>query len=570
MSASPPISNQDFLAIKPKATRANRSPIREVKQKPRNRIQNSNRNKRSSHHSKRKGWILNPFKQEDEEEILAKRTHNSRRWSHVFPKGEIEFKRRSGPNWNSLKQPAILPTTIDVYPTSTELKDQSKYTFKHSTVILDALDLTNFTNHSDLLMEMVRQRIIQDFQLVPQSILAKSDFGIEFANKRNLSYEWNAEDDDEANIEKWQKEQPQMIQHVLSMGHRFHIISSNPYSDSVEVVEYLARHANNREGLNTYKYIYKIWMPCTERYQEVFQTFSKFPEEYPWNRLDNMIAGNLDGHGLDDMTKCRRLAFLIVPEDFENAKDEEGFIRKAKRFIDILERLASKKLNIEFESSMMESGQKIERKTETVSFIIHSRKQGRYEWIEVTVNKVWKTTRSFRVGFKWLVAGAIKVEAQIHMMQRRCTQFGLTFILAPDYTTNSNWDMNPLVRPESIFVRESGKAELVETALREKFGFFSDGNFNVWPRDVEEAYNIKISKPTGRLSRVRKIVAPQYVHRSGTLFVRVIKCVNQSVVFLFLENRKHIGDNKEMLRTARMIFRDIVSFTSELNTGLLV
>merc|ERR1712137_1147654 len=115
-----------------------------------------------------------------------------------------------------------------------------------------------------------------------------------------------------------------------------------------------------------------------------------------------------------------------------------------------------------------------------------------------------------------------------------------------------------------------GKAELVETALREKFGFFSDGNFNVWPRDVEEAYNIKISKPTGRLSRVRKIVAPQYVHRSGTLFVRVIKCVNQSVVFLFLENRKHIGDNKEMLRTARMIFRDIVSFTSELNTGLLV
>lgn len=46
--------------------------------------------------TRRKRWILNPFRQEDEEEVLAKRTHNSRRWSHVFPKGEIEFKRHAG------------------------------------------------------------------------------------------------------------------------------------------------------------------------------------------------------------------------------------------------------------------------------------------------------------------------------------------------------------------------------------------------------------------------------------------------------------------------------------------
>jgi hypothetical protein len=60
-----------------------------------------------SFRNRQKSWVLNPFRQEDEEEVLAKRTHNRRRWSHVFPLGEDEFKRHAGPNWKSLCQPAI-------------------------------------------------------------------------------------------------------------------------------------------------------------------------------------------------------------------------------------------------------------------------------------------------------------------------------------------------------------------------------------------------------------------------------------------------------------------------------
>lgn len=60
-----------------------------------------------SYRNRRKRWVLNPFRQEDEDEVLAKRTHNRRRWSHVFPLGEDEFKRHAGPNWKSLCQPAI-------------------------------------------------------------------------------------------------------------------------------------------------------------------------------------------------------------------------------------------------------------------------------------------------------------------------------------------------------------------------------------------------------------------------------------------------------------------------------
>jgi len=119
--------------------------------------------------SHRKLWTLNPFRQSDEEQVLAERTHNSRRWSHVFPQGEIEFKRHPGPNWNSLTQPAILPITIDFHPPQQELNDPSKYQFKHYEVMLDAMDLSNYGSHAELLMEMTRQRIVQDFQILDRN-----------------------------------------------------------------------------------------------------------------------------------------------------------------------------------------------------------------------------------------------------------------------------------------------------------------------------------------------------------------------------------------------------------------
>lgn len=67
----------------------------------------SKQQRHRTHRNRRKQWVLNPFRQEDEDEVLAKRTHNRRRWSHVFPLGEDEFKRHAGPNWKSLCQPAI-------------------------------------------------------------------------------------------------------------------------------------------------------------------------------------------------------------------------------------------------------------------------------------------------------------------------------------------------------------------------------------------------------------------------------------------------------------------------------
>jgi hypothetical protein len=92
----------------------------------------------------------------------------------VFPPGEIEFKRDTGPNWKSLCQPAILPLTIDFHPSPQELNNPEKFHFQFYDLLLSATDHSYYTSHSELLMEMVRQRLVQDFQIVPQSIIKES------------------------------------------------------------------------------------------------------------------------------------------------------------------------------------------------------------------------------------------------------------------------------------------------------------------------------------------------------------------------------------------------------------
>jgi hypothetical protein len=125
--------------------------------------------------SSRRKKAFNPFRQSDEDEVLAKRSHNRRRWSHVFPAGEVEFKRHAGPIWNSLTSPAILPLSVDYFPSPQELRDESTFQFNFYQVTLGGIENNHYTTHADLLMEMVRQRVTQDFQIVTSAAVAESE-----------------------------------------------------------------------------------------------------------------------------------------------------------------------------------------------------------------------------------------------------------------------------------------------------------------------------------------------------------------------------------------------------------
>ena len=127
-----------------------------------------------THMASRRKKAFNPFRQSDEDEVLAKRSHNRRRWSHVYPEGEVEFKRHAGPIWNSLTSPAILPLSVDHFPTPQELKDENTFQFSFYQVTLGGIDNNHYEKHADLLKEMVRQRVTQDFQIVTDAAVAES------------------------------------------------------------------------------------------------------------------------------------------------------------------------------------------------------------------------------------------------------------------------------------------------------------------------------------------------------------------------------------------------------------
>lgn len=254
----------------------------------------------ASTYSRRKQWVLNPFRQEDEDEVLSKRNYNSRRWSHVFPQGDIEFKRHAGPNYKSLCQPAILPVMIDVYPTQEEFHE--KYNFTFYDLNLAAMDNTYYRSHSDLLMEMVRQRLTQDFQLVPQSVLIESrikSLGDTDSNRRrgypakippaNLSVEKGYRRKTK-NSPTSSADSPVI---ALSMGHRFQTMQHNPDVDAIRVVAYSRKDASNIGG-NKVRYNFQLWQPASKSYTTSSQTFDKYPDEYNWNKLDNLISGDTE------------------------------------------------------------------------------------------------------------------------------------------------------------------------------------------------------------------------------------------------------------------------------------
>ena len=155
---------------------------------------------RDSPHSSVKSSVIsrrkkafNPFRQSDEDEVLAKRSHNRRRWSHVFPIGEVEFKRHAGPIWNSLTSPAILPLSVDYFPSPQELRDENTFQFNFYQVTLGGIENNHYASHADLLMEMVRQRVTQDFQIVTQAAISESEQRAienqrEGTSERNLKY----------------------------------------------------------------------------------------------------------------------------------------------------------------------------------------------------------------------------------------------------------------------------------------------------------------------------------------------------------------------------------------------
>lgn len=188
----------------------------------------------------------------------------------VFPLGEIEFKRHAGPNWKSLTAPAILPLAIDYFPKQEEI--DHNFTFSIYNVTLSEFDRKNYSSNKDLLIEMVRQRLTQDFQIVLEDDINASNYRREslrdgLANRGRANRRAAITDDS-----------PQTIRQFLSMGHRLQVLTYDPAADIIEVTRYTAKSAQRNAASNTFKYQYLAYCQETQSYNKVGQTFDKYTE----------------------------------------------------------------------------------------------------------------------------------------------------------------------------------------------------------------------------------------------------------------------------------------------------
>lgn len=240
--------------------------------------------------------------------------------------------------------------------------------------------------------------------------------------------------------------------HYLSMGHKIQVMNYDPSSDTIEIVLYNRKSAqNDRENTHTYKFF--LFSKVTQQYTASVQTFKKYSEPYKWNRVDNLICGEAD-RTMDVGMRFRRVMFGLIPETFKNPDDEEEYVAKFRKLLSYLEKLrdndgSKSKLNVEIittktkkDKSKQTFSKTRQDMTETmIRFPVQllRGKKDPFEWIEVAISATFDTTTSFRIIFNWLVASSAKVETQVQLLQRRFKNFGLKFISFPQTTVS--WDL---------------------------------------------------------------------------------------------------------------------------------
>ena len=242
--------------------------------------------------------------------------------------------------------------------------------------------------------------------------------------------------------------------HYLSMGHKIQVMNYDPSSDTIEIVLYNRKSAqNDRENIHTYKFF--LFSKVTQKYTASFQTFKKYSEPYNWNRVDNLICGEAD-RTMDVGMRFRRVMFGLIPETFKsrNEEKEEEYVSKFLKLLSYLEKLrdsddSKSKLDVKIVTSKTRKDTKNQDfakarqdMTDTmIRFPVQLRrgKKDAFEWIEVAISSTFDTSMSYRIIFNWLVASSTKVEHQIQLLQRKFKNFGLNFISFPQTTVS--WDL---------------------------------------------------------------------------------------------------------------------------------
>lgn len=131
------------------------------------------------------------------------------------------------------------------------------------------MDRSYYNSYSELLSEMVIQRIIQDYQIVSQDVLDERYQRTEF-KKKSAAAKRSGPPLKSFTLRSalMAQSNESSVQHILSMGHNVVYLRYNKSAEVIEVVQYHAKFAND-DSSNTYTYRYLLWMPLSTDFQPV-------------------------------------------------------------------------------------------------------------------------------------------------------------------------------------------------------------------------------------------------------------------------------------------------------------
>lgn len=520
---------------------------------------------------------INPFKYSTDtlESACLKLTSDRRRWSHIFPVipsyhqpqlDSIAFEDvpscskplHLGPNWKSLTSPAILPLTTDYFPSPKDLHtcyNESFYTLTLPSITAEMVP--KYTSHEELLIEMVCQRLANDFQLLsfgrenkPLADVAESVVSTP-ANPRGKSPTITTK-----------------MRYRLSMGHRIHQLIYDPELQTIEVKKY-SRHdttplpcgtgGTDPRSASVHQYTYSLWVELTQSFHALQQSFHEFPKpEANWNSLDHLLCGYIDQ--MSDMMKFRRIRFAIMPpSSTAPGFDAREYVDKVQRFLSYIQtRIADPKNNkvtVEITKSTVEPSSRRPVRWQGYKIACRSNQRSknseyndaRKEWVMLEMeDRMEPFTRNFHLDVRWLACSGVIAEEFVSTLKRKSKQASLELRRVPEYSCVSFVQIHPLIAPIFLPVSSNGGDSTtynhsIITALVGELDFILDdervvdgANGMAYGLDVDRSDSAR-DKPTSpsrrmkgshvpppRFQRARKCRYEQYMHRRMPVFLRVI------------------------------------------------
>jgi hypothetical protein len=125
------------------------------------------------------------------------------------------------------------------------------------------------------------------------------------------------------------------------MGHRIQFLEYDTIAEQVNVTQYRSRQGFNREhGNNTSSYAYELWNKDENKFETMTQSFYQFPNpEMRWNKIDNIVVGNLPYDEAEAGVKARRLRFAVIPPPIKSEAELQKYFANFSQLIDHLNKI---------------------------------------------------------------------------------------------------------------------------------------------------------------------------------------------------------------------------------------